>query len=651
MYYVGAAYYPELWDKSEIDLDVKRMKEYGINCVRVGEFAWSTMEKREGEFDFSIFKYVLDKMYENGIYTIMCTPSCTPPRWLFEKYPDAMRLDAIAYAPQRAPVHSRCHPCKSHKGVREKNYIIAEKMAEALGKHPGLIGWQIDNELFPYAGGCHCERCAQGFRDYLKEKYNDIDTLNKLWGMYRWSLDYSSFEQIMPPVENTWEHPSRQVEWLRFQNKLLYSYVSEQAEAIRKHSSAPIGTDMMTENQLSYSEMNKSLDVVQHNHYETRENLYQALFNFDFMRPLKNKPFWVTETQPGWNGGASACNGYRNQGACYINSLAPIAKGGEMNLYWLFRSHPTGHELGHGAVFSTAGKPNSIAPAVKRLALDLKKAKSFLSNTRVKSRLALTYSSTAMINLLYAPLVEEIDRDTRIKFTNKFYDAFRHYNIDVIETDHSLDEYEVIFSPLLTTLDVDGFKERIVEWVKNGGTWIVGPLSDVMTEYARKYTDKPYSILEELCGVKTVYQMPIEDESFLAVWEKDGTSFDVSISADAFKLNGAECLATYKGTDIDGLCAIARNKVGKGEVILLGTAPDKNALRSLVKVAPNAVASENISLTERSGEENGLIVLEIEGKDGYVELPCEYYDILNERTLSGRVELAPYSALILRRAK
>ena len=65
MFYFGAAYYPELWDKAEIDKDIKVMKEYGLNCMRVGEFAWSTMEKTEGVYDFSLFKYVADKLYEN----------------------------------------------------------------------------------------------------------------------------------------------------------------------------------------------------------------------------------------------------------------------------------------------------------------------------------------------------------------------------------------------------------------------------------------------------------------------------------------------------------------------------------------------------------------------------------------------------------
>ena len=39
MFYIGSAYYPELWDKEEILKDVERMKDLGLNTVRIGEFA------------------------------------------------------------------------------------------------------------------------------------------------------------------------------------------------------------------------------------------------------------------------------------------------------------------------------------------------------------------------------------------------------------------------------------------------------------------------------------------------------------------------------------------------------------------------------------------------------------------------------------
>ena len=646
-FYIGAAYYPELWDKNEIDKDIAQMKAYGMNCMRIAEFAWSEMEPSEGKFNFDMFKYVADKLYENGIYTIMCTPSCTPPRWVFEKYPDANRVISEAYAERQYAIHSRCHPCKSHKGMRELNAKITGEMAKAFANHPGVIGWQSDNEIYMYDDGCFCENCKKGFRDYLKNKYKTIENLNKRWGMHRWSLDYTDFDQIDPPVKGTWENPSRQTNWIEFQESLICSYVEEQANAIRKYSDAPIGTDMMTNNFLSYNKVNKNLDVVQHNHYHTNDNFYRTIFNYDFYRTLKNRPFWVTETLLGWNGSIAAYGGYRNNGYCYINSLAPIVHGAEMNLYWLFRSHPNGHELGHGAFLSSTGRPNVVSKSVKMITDTLTKCDDFLSSSRVKSKIAMTYSTTAQKVFTYAPLVANFDHDIDERFIDKFHKIFRHYNIDVIETDKELGDYEIILSPFLANATENGFNERIVEWIKNGGTWIVGPLSDVMTGDANKYTDAPYSFLEELAGVYTKYQLPIEVDEIKARWN-DGEIIDLSMGFDAYELNGAEALAKYDSDELDNLTAVAKRSIGKGQIIILGSVPDKKALLKLVNEKPILQASDNIDLTVRSGSQNGIIAMEIENKHGYVLLDKSYYDILNEKIVNGRIELAPYTALFLK---
>ncbi len=647
-FYIGAAYYPELWDKSEIDKDIALMKEYGMNCMRIGEFAWSTMEPREGEYNFDLLKYAVDKLYENGIYSIMCTPSCTPPRWVFEKYPDAMRVKSKDYIEYREAVHARVHPCKSHEGMRELNVKIAREMAKVFGDHPGVIGWQIDNEVHPYDHGCYCEKCKQNFRNHLKNKYNDdIKALNKAWGTYRWSLDYNSFDEIEPPVLHAWENPSHQVEWVEFNEALICSYVHEQADALRELTKAPIGTDLMVDNYLSYTKMNKKLDVVQHNHYHTTENLYRSLFNFDFYRPIKDKPFWVTETLLGWNGSVAAYNGYRSKDYCYINSLLPIAHGAEMNLYWLFRSHPNGHELGHGAFLNSSGRPNPPSRAVKKLTDDLTKAEKFLTGSKVKSKIALTYSSNSVKIFFYAPLVAEFDHDVRAKYIDLFHNNFRHYNIDVIETDKDISEYEVIMSPFLPCATLDGFDKKITEWIKAGGTWIVGPITDIMTSCASKYTDKPYSFLEELCGVYTKYQLPIQDESITAKWN-DGEPITLSMGMDAYETVDAESLATYNSDELENLTAIARRKVGKGQVIIIGSAIDQKSLLRLVNKAPICEASSNIDLVERTGEENGIIAMEIEGKDGYIKLDKEYYDILSNKKVSGKIDISAYGALILK---
>ena len=63
--YIGADYYPEHWDRSLIDEDIEKMKDLGINMVRIGEFAWHLMEPQEGKYDFSYFDMVISKNKKN----------------------------------------------------------------------------------------------------------------------------------------------------------------------------------------------------------------------------------------------------------------------------------------------------------------------------------------------------------------------------------------------------------------------------------------------------------------------------------------------------------------------------------------------------------------------------------------------------------
>lgn len=641
--YLGAAYYPEMWEESEVDADIARCKQTNVNTLRVGEFAWGKMEPEEGVFDFGWLERTVDKLYAAGISVVMCTPTCTPPRWMLDKYEEMRRVDSMGI---RTEVSSRCHTCKTSPKMREKNAIIVEEMAKRFAHHPGVIGWQIDNEIFPYSGGCFCPLCVQAFRDYLKKKYKTIGELNKKWGMVRWSLEYNSFDDIQPPRDGQWRHPSLRVEWKLFQCAQIVSYVNEQADILHESGCENVGTDMMSTNALSYYEVNEKLDVVQFNHYNPAPDLARTAFSYDFLRCVKDKPFWVTETQVGWNGSEFADCGYRPVGNCYANTWLPVAMGAEMNLYWLFRTHPNGHELAHGALFSAAGRVYRVSEEVARAGADFEKCADFLLGSKICSKIAIHYSSSAVNAFDAAPLLKNFNyRETLL---DKFYEAFRHYNVDVIDTPHSLDGYDVVISPFLATADENGLKERIVEWVKAGGTWIVGPMSDIMTEYASKYTGAPYSFLEELVGVYTKYQKPVANDVFKAK-DESGKAFPVSVCYDAYELRGAESLANYSEGEFCGLCAAAQRKVGKGKVILLGSVPSHEWLRAMTGMKPVAKASHNLLVTERSGGENGLIVVETENAEGQISLNGKYTDLLTGKGCEGRVDVAPYQVMVLKK--
>jgi beta-galactosidase len=48
---LGVAYYPEQWPRERWQTDARLMVEAGLAVVRVGEFAWATLEPRPGTFE------------------------------------------------------------------------------------------------------------------------------------------------------------------------------------------------------------------------------------------------------------------------------------------------------------------------------------------------------------------------------------------------------------------------------------------------------------------------------------------------------------------------------------------------------------------------------------------------------------------------
>ena len=77
----GGDYNPDQWlDRPDIlAADIDLMKKAHINCVSVGIFAWSRLEPEEGRYDFDWLEAIITNLYQNGISTILATPSGAKP--------------------------------------------------------------------------------------------------------------------------------------------------------------------------------------------------------------------------------------------------------------------------------------------------------------------------------------------------------------------------------------------------------------------------------------------------------------------------------------------------------------------------------------------------------------------------------------------
>lgn len=102
----GGDYNPDQWlDRPDILAeDIRLMKKAGINSATLGVFSWSAYEPVEGEFHFEWMEEIIENLYQNGIYTVLSTPSGARPAWLDAAYPEAMRVNGTgASQPSRHP--------------------------------------------------------------------------------------------------------------------------------------------------------------------------------------------------------------------------------------------------------------------------------------------------------------------------------------------------------------------------------------------------------------------------------------------------------------------------------------------------------------------------------------------------------------------
>ena len=648
--YLGVAYYPEDWPDEEMDKDIARMKEIGVNTARIAEFAWHRMEPHPGEFDFSYFHQVVDKLAAAGIAVVLGTPTATPPRWLERLYPDVMAEGENG----RVFSHGgRRHCCSNNPHYDAYSLRIVEKMAQEFADDPAVIGWQIDNEIYSFGNGCFCPNCQAKFRERLRKKYKTIDSLNQAWNLNLFSQWYDDFSEI-PAPRDAWHNPHLIQEWKIFQNDSHVEFVHRQAKILHKYVKVPVGTDTMPVNGMDYRKLTEKLDIVQFNHYNVPENLYCCAFWFDYLRTLKEHPFWNTETATCWNGSTAITQSIKPEGYCRANSWLPIALGGEANMYWLWRTHWAGHELVHGAVIDSSGRDMHTVSEVKDVAHGFHAASRFLTGTRVRPDAAIHFTSLSWNMHECQKVVEGWEYMPTVQDT--FYRPMTRRGLrpDVIDSGAALDSYKLIFSPMVMSLDDRDLSARMAQWVKDGGVWVVGPLTDVRNADGTRYRDRFHGMLESLTGARWAYNAPDRESRIQAAWQ-DGEAFQGNTWYEMWDADDDALVKVTGGhSAIEGKALVSLKPVGKGWVLLLGTLPSEKDMDRILRLVceKSGVAlpqvEGDVMVCPRRGEAGeGLVLVEYGCGEAAVTLDAPMTDLLTGRRLQGKIHLKPYDVLVL----
>ena len=604
----GGDYNPEQWlDRPDIlEEDLRLMKKAGINSASVGIFSWSVLEPKEREFHFEWLGKIIDRLYENGIYTVLATPSGARPAWLDKKYPEAMRVNRMG---QREHHGGRHNHCMSSPVYREKVAVMDRKLAEAFGSHPGVIMYHISNE---FSGECYCEHCIKRFRTYLAEKYDhDIEKLNRAWWTTFWSHRYNDFEQIEPPfIHGETSVMGLNLEWKRFTTWNTNDFMK--AEAAVLHSvtpGIPVTANLMRMfGGLDYRKMAPDMDVVSwdnypifHNDWETlADTAYETAFQHALMRSLKRDvPFMMMESAPGlvnWQN----VNKLKRPGIHRLACLQAVACGSDSVQYFQWRKGRGSYEQFHGAVVDHLGTDDTrVFKEVAEVGELLKKIAP-VAGTLVRTKAAMLFDWD---NRWAIEDMKALGRETK-KYEETCIGIWKEFfrlgvDMDIVGSDEDLDRYDLVVAPMLYMLQPHT-AANLRTFVERGGqllaTYLTGYVDSDQLCYLGGF---PGDGLKDLFGIvseeiDSLYPtdrnaIVLTDESLQkkavsgeSAGEKESCGdWEVMEYAEVLRVQDAQVLGTYGEDFYQGSAAITCKKHGKGNAWYVAARTDAPAMGPL----------------------------------------------------------------------
>lgn len=476
---LGVDYYPEQWDASLLESDLDTIKELGCNVIRIAEFSWHLIEKREGEFDFSFFDNVIAKAKARGLKVIIGTPTATVPAWLAAKYPDIVSEFEGGKKRTFGGRHIYCFNSK-------RLYEYSEKIIEALVSHyrdeDAIAAWQIDNE-FGHEGSdlCFCENCRTAFREFLRNKFGgDIEKLNDTYGTTFWSQEYNSFDEIPIPTETITTHnPALRLDWERFRSKSIIDFSDFQIKLIK--SILPNATVIHDfpggglGKHVDYSKLAASLDRTAYNNYPVwggqKEPIapHETAFALDYIRGLKGENFWITEAIMGAQG--HDVTGFLprpNQAKMW--SYQSMAHGCESLMYFRYRGASKGAEQFCYGIIDADNVKRRKFYEVQSFFNDISNYKNALSSP-IKNDVAIMYDYDSLASFRIQSQSILLDCQKEME---KFYKAFfdKNVGVDIIPEDRALDGYKILIVPQMIITKPET-ERKIKEFAENGGTVIM----------------------------------------------------------------------------------------------------------------------------------------------------------------------------------
>ncbi len=646
--YVGANYHPHD-DKNleKIKKDIQLMKAAGFKVVRMGHLAWDSYEPSEGKFDFKWFDNVMDMMSQAGIKVILDIAIRPAPIWLHHKYPsiDIVNTSGDVLYPNHRYMEDIGDPMYQKYALR-----FADAITKQYANHPALLAFGIDNES---GDGqiSYSETARQRYIVWLKNKYTNLNNLNKAWATQRWSRKINQFEEVGFPLSGQINgSPERMLDFRRFVSDEISQLLFKVIDKV--NTNAP--NALVNTNAWYYSPM-KFFDYspIAYSGKMTREGcgfypgtslttnwgIMDALFGISRIQFESTNPFWCSE----FTTMTAVPNSIRK------SAYTTLMFGNQMVCGWTWQSMLAGEEQYLEGMIDWDGIPNRKYDEYKKIASEFKKIEKYFPY-KLRAEVGLAFSFPSEIASRYFP--EQHQNQLQACFNLFFY---RNMDARIVEITRSQLNYKLLIVPGVAVMD-QVTATKIRDYVKNGGTVIMTSNSAIVEETGQVFSTTHPGRLNDVFGIRIGSYEETEALNEISPKFLKGKKIELDYKGkpietessrfDVIEPQGAEILGSISSLD-RSYPIITTNKYGKGRAIYVGLSANSDVLNPLVSDLINDLSIKKgpdvpSGVMARQIDKNHFLYLNVSGEPKEIPMKGNSRSILFDKDYNGNFTIAPY---------
>lgn len=632
----GGDYNPEQWPEDTWANDIQVFKQAHLNSATINVFSWALLEQREGEYDFSKLDKIVKELSDANFDIVLATATAAMPAWMFKKYPDVARVD---YQGRRHVFGQRHNFCSNSKNYQVLASKLVKKIVSRYYKNPHIKVWHVNNE---YGGNCYCDNCQNTFRDWLKYKYKNLETLNKAWNMNVWSHRIYDWDEIVVPNElgDAWGAEGTEtivsalsLDYLRFQSESLLKLFKMEKAIIKKYDPVALVTTnfhALPNKLLDYQKWAKEQDIISYDSYPSYNMpTYQSAFLYDLMRSLKHQSFMLMESTPAqvnWQ----PYSPLKRPGQMAATELQAVAHGADTVQFFQLKQAIGGSEKFHSAVISHSQRTDTrVFKEVTELGEKLEKTGSTILGSKTKAKVGIVFDWNNFWSYEYIDgITQDLDYvESILDYYKQFYK--RNIPTDIISVDDDFSQYDLVVAPVLYMIK-SGLAEKIDQYVKRGGNFVASYLSGIVNENDSVYLGRYPGPLKDVLGIW------VEESDAVIPGQKitvslDSNNYQANLICDLLHLEGAHALGNYNSEFYKETPAVSENKWGKGTSWYIGTQLDEAGLSkifdhliSIVNIKSLTETKTDLEITKRVTKSGKELYFVLNMSNDTKDLPSEF---------------------------